>query len=79
MEEKAKQKEILEKKELENFDVSEELLKDIECSLMLNIKKLFEEEKEQNNIDDEDINYDNNDINDKNDILNINNRGFNIE
>ena len=68
-----------EKKELENFDVSEELLKDIECSLMLNIKKLFEEEKEQNNIDEEDIKYDNNDINDKNDILNINNRGFNIE
>jgi hypothetical protein len=68
-----------EKKELENFDVSEELLKDIECSLMINIKKLFEEEKEQNNIDEEDIKYDNNDINDKNDILNINNRGFNIE
>ena len=46
-----------EKDELKNFEVSDELLKDIECTLMLKIKKLFQEEKEQNilNEDDKDI------------------------
>ena len=56
-----------EKEELNNFDVSDELLKDIECSLMLEIKKLFEEEKEQNVLNEGDDNID--DINNK-DIIN---------
>ena len=56
-----------EKDELNNFDVSDELLKDIECSLMLKIKKLFEEEKEQNVLNEGDDNID--DINNK-DIIN---------
>ena len=51
-----------EKEELKNFDVSEELLKDIECSLMLKIKQLFQEEKE------DDIN-EKNDEKDKNNII----------
>jgi hypothetical protein len=55
-----------EKDELKNFDVSDELLKDIECSLMLKIKALFEEEKNQN-------------INDSNDITDINNIEINKE
>ena len=61
-----------EKDELKNFDVSDELLKDIECTLMLKIKKLFEEEKNQN-IDDN-----NNEINDINSIE-INKEELNIE
>jgi hypothetical protein len=40
-----------EKEELKNFEVSENLLKDIESSLMLKIKKLFEDEKNENLID----------------------------
>ena len=43
-----------EKDELKNFDVSDELLKDIECSLMLKIKKLFQEEKNQNILNEKD-------------------------
>lgn len=37
-----------EKEELKNFEVSEGLLKEIEASLMLKIKKLFQEEKNGN-------------------------------
>ena len=51
-----------EKEELKNFDASEELLRDIECSLMLKIKQLFQEEKE------DDIN-EKNDEKDKNNII----------
>ena len=61
-----------EKEELKNFDVSEELLKDIECSLMLKIKKLFQEE--QNN----DIMENGDDIKDKNNT-NINKDKLEIE
>ena len=57
-----------EKDELKNFDVSDELLKDIECSLMLKIKKLFQEEKNQNILNEEE---DNKEIKDKNNIDNI--------
>lgn len=38
-----------EKEELNNFEVSETLLKDIETCLMQKIKKLFEEEKKEYN------------------------------
>ena len=54
-----------EKEELKNFDVSEELLKDIECSLMLKIKQLFQEEKED-------------DINEKNEHIEINGSSINL-
>ena len=57
-----------EKDELKNFDVSDELLKDIECSLMLKIKKLFQEEKNQNILNEEE---DNKEIKDKNNIDSI--------
>ena len=52
-----------EKEELKNFDVSDELLKDIESSLMMKIKKLFQEEKNENFYNEGD---DNNEINLKN-------------
>ena len=42
-----------EKEELNNFEVSETLLKDIETCLMQKIKKLFEEEKKEDNNKDE--------------------------
>ena len=45
-----------EKEELDNFEVSENLLKDIESSLMLKIKKLFEEEKKDNLNDNDNVN-----------------------
>ena len=61
-----------EKEELKNFDVSEELLKDIECSLMLKIKKLFQEEQNDDIIEKAD------DIKDKNNI-NINKNELEIE
>ena len=61
-----------EKEELKNFDVSEELLKDIECSLMLKIKKLFQEEQNDDIIEKVD------DIKDKND-KNINKNELEIE
>ena len=55
-----------EKKELQNFQVSEDLLKEIECSLLQKIKQLFQQEKE----DDININ-ENNNIHDTNDCINI--------
>ena len=61
-----------EKEELKNFDVSEELLKDIECSLMLKIKKLFQEEQNNDIMENED------DIKDKNNT-NINKDKLEIE
>ena len=57
-----------EKDELKNFDENDELLKDIECSLMLKIKKLFQEEKKKNILNEEE---DNKEIKDKNNIDNI--------
>ena len=64
-----------EKEELKNFDVSDELLKDIECTLMLKIKKLFQEEKNEDILNKEDDNNDNFDINN----ININDNELNIE
>ena len=64
-----------EKEELKNFDVSDELLKDIECTLMLKIKKLFQEEKNEDIINKEDDNDDNCDINN----ININKSELDIE
>lgn len=58
-----------EKKELQNFQVSEELLKEIECSLLQKIKQLFQQEKE----DDININ-ENTDIHEDKDCININNK-----
>ena len=50
-----------EKKELQNFEVSESLLKEIECTLMQKIKKLLEDEKNKNENENESkINNDNN-------------------
>ena len=54
-----------EKEEFENFEVNEEILKNIECSLMLKIKGIFQDEKMENN---DNINH----INEKYDIENMN-------
>jgi hypothetical protein len=62
-----------EKKELQNFQVSEDLLKEIECSLLQKIKQLFQQEKE----DDININ-ENNNIHDTNDCINISNKNFRV-
>lgn len=62
-----------EKKELQNFQVSEELLKEIECSLLQKIKQLFQQEKE----DDININ-ENTDIQEDKDCININNKNCKI-
>ena len=60
-----------EKEELKNFDVSEDLLKDIESSLMTKINKLFEEDKnDNNNIYIKEISDKKNDIIDKNSTYN---------
>ena len=59
-----------EEQELQNFEVNEGLLKEIETSLMLKIKKLLEEEKNMSNNE----NKDNNDIN--NEIRGWNNLGI---
>ena len=48
-----------EKKELENFEVSESLLKEIENALMQKIKKLLEEEKTKNENEKDDKNFNN--------------------
>lgn len=62
-----------EKKELQNFQVSEELLKEIECSLLQKIKQLFQQEKE------EDINInENTDINEDSGSININNKNYKV-
>ena len=55
-----------EKDELKNFDVSDELLKDIESSLMMKIKKLFQEEKNENTFNEGDNNIEINENNENN-------------
>ena len=60
-----------EKEELKNFEVSEGLLKEIEASLMLKIKKLFQEEKNGNIYSNENDEKKNN-----NDSNNINSNNF---
>ena len=67
-----------EKEELKNFDASEELLRDIECSLMLKIKKLFQEEKNDDILEKDDDEKDKNNINIKKDELEIE-KNSNIE
>ena len=62
-----------EKKELQNFQVSEELLKEIECSLLQKIKQLFQQEKE----DDININ-ENTNTHDVNNCININNKNSRV-
>ena len=64
-----------EKKELQNFQVSEELLKEIECSLLQKIKQLFQQEKE----DDININENTNiqDVN-VNENINISNQNYKV-
>ena len=65
-----------EKKELQNFEVSEALLKDIENSLMLKIRKLLEDEKKGNITINENDDKDNNDNKNNNEIKFSNNLGI---
>ena len=65
-----------EKKELQNFEVSEALLKDIENSLMLKIRKLLEDEKKGNLTINENDDKDNNDNKNNNEIKFSNNLGI---
>ena len=65
-----------EKKELQNFEVSEALLKDIENSLMLKIRKLLEDEKKGNITINENDYKDNNDNKNNNEIKFSNNLGI---
>jgi hypothetical protein len=77
-----------EKKELQNFQVSEDLLKEIECSLLQKIKQLFQQEKEDDiNINEnanlqekeDDINIiDKSNLHDINDCININNNNCRV-